>query len=101
MEILFMALALLVAGAVNIVCFAAGARIAHVKTKEQPKEIAVEGSNPVAEPAAELAAEPVQEKQHIAQEPEEPDIKRQRMDAILRNIERYDGTADGQESIPE
>lgn len=97
MEILFMALALLVAGAVNIACFVAGARIAHVKAKEQPKEITVAGSNPVAEPAA----EPVQEKQHIAQEPEEPDIKRQQRDAILRNIERYNGTAEGQESIPE
>ena len=97
MENLFMVLALLVAGAVNIACFTAGARIAQVKTKEQPKGISVAGSNTVVKPAT----EPVQEKQHMAQEPEEPDIKRQRRDAIWRNIERYDGTANGQESIPE
>lgn len=52
-------------------------------------------------PAPVMPAEPVEEPVEAVQEiPEQPEDKQSRFEAIMRNIDRYDGTAEGQEDVP-
>lgn len=76
---------LLVMGAVNIACFMIGARVGQKVTKGE--EIQLPTVNPM-----ELVQE--QREKRAAQE------ERNKLDTIQRNIERYDGTAYGQEDVP-
>ena len=78
-------LLLLVMGAVNIACFMIGARVGQKVTKGE--EIKLPTVNPM-----ELVQE--QREKRAAQE------ERNKLDTIQRNIERYDGTAYGQEDVP-
>lgn len=78
-------LLLLVMGAVNIACFMIGARVGQKVTKGE--EVKLPTVNPM-----ELVQE--QREKRAAQE------ERNKLDTIQRNIERYDGTAYGQEDVP-
>jgi hypothetical protein len=85
METLFLALLLAVMGVTNIVSFIVGAKV--VQTVQKGEDIKVPSVNPlqaVREREAKREAKREQEK----------------LDTILRNIERYDGTPRGQEDVP-
>lgn len=81
MEILL----LLVAGAINILCFMIGAKVG--QTVQKGEKIEMPSVNP-------FKAE--QERQNKKQAERE----QEKLDVILRNIEGYDGTARGQEDVP-
>lgn len=78
-------IALLIMGAVNIACFVIGAKVGQQTARGEP--VAVKLPNPVAA---------VKEHRESREEARE----RSRMEAIQRNIERYDGNPGGQEEIP-
>lgn len=78
-------LLLLVMGAVNIACFMIGARVGQKVAKGE--EVKLPTVNPM-----ELVQE--HREKRAAQE------ERDKVEAILRNIESYDGTAYGQEDVP-
>ena len=78
-------LLLLVMGAVNIACFMIGAKVGQMAAKGE--EIKLPTVNP-----AELVQE--HREKRAAQE------ERDKVETILQNIERYDGTAYGQEDVP-
>ena len=79
MEILLIA----TVGTLNIVCFFIGAKIGQMVSKGQ--DIVV--PNPVTA--------------HMAhREAKEAEAEKNRLDVILGNIERYDGTDNGQEDVP-
>jgi hypothetical protein len=83
MEIVFI---LLVAGAMNITCFMIGAKVGQTVSKGE--EITI--PNPI---------EAVNE-YRVKKEAYEAAAKEQkRIDAILRNIDNYNGTAEGQEEV--
>lgn len=77
--------ALLVMGAINIACFVIGAKVGQQTAKGET--VKVELPNPVA------AVREYKQSREDARE-------RSQMEAILRNIERYDGNPGGQEEIP-
>lgn len=80
------AIILLVAGAMNVLCFIVGARIGQkVKNGE-----AIEVKAPKIKP---LKAN--RERQYD----KEADRKQKEFDAIMRNVDAYNGTAMGQEDI--
>lgn len=81
MEILL----LLVAGAINILCFMIGAKVG--QTVQKGEKIELPSVNP-------FKAE--QERQNRKQAERE----QEKLDVTLRNIECYDGTARGQEDVP-
>ena len=82
MDILMIA----VVGTLNVVCFFIGAKVG--QTVAKGKEIEVPKiDSPVAA-----------YKRHTATK--EAEAEKNRLDTILRNIERYDGTANGQEDVP-
>ena len=70
----------------NIACFFVGAKVG--QTVAKGKEIEVPKIN---SPVAAYKA-------HIATK--EAEAEKNRLDVILRNIERYDGTGHGQEDVP-
>lgn len=74
-----------VTGTLNIVCFFIGAKVG--QTVAKGKEIETPQLNPV---------ELYRKHQEKKQEEEE----KSRMETILRNIERYDGTGNHQEDVP-
>lgn len=78
-------LLLLVMGAINILCFLAGARVGQAVVNGEKVELPT--VNPI-----EAA------RSHISKK--EAQMEQDRMDVILRNIERYDGTSLGQEDVP-
>ena len=82
MDILLIA----VAGTLNIVCFFIGAKVGQTVTKGKEIEIP-KISSPV-----------TAYKNHLALK--EAEEEKNRLDIILRNIERYDGTGNGQEDVP-
>ena len=82
MDILLIA----VVSTLNIVCFFVGAKVG--QTVAKGKEIEVPKIN---SPVAAYKA-------HIATK--EAEAEKNRLDVILRNIERYDGTGHGQEDVP-
>lgn len=69
----------------NIVCFLIGAKVGQAVSKGEKVEI----------PSLDLlkAAREREAKQ-------EAELEQNRIDVILRNAERYDGTANGQEDVP-
>lgn len=69
----------------NAVCFVIGAKVA--QTVMRGKEIRLPSSNPL-------------EAVRAHREKQEARTEQSRLDAILRNIEVYDGTGRGQEDIP-
>lgn len=86
MELLLIAILIMaVTGTLNIVCFFIGAKVG--QTVAKGKEIETPQLNPV---------ELYRKHQEKKQEEEE----KSRMETILRNIERYDGTGNGQEDVP-
>lgn len=82
METLLIILAI---GALCIACFFVGAKVGQAASKGEAIEF------PKVDPL-----KPIREHQDRKQAQAEQD----RYDAILRNVERYDGTAAGQEDIP-
>lgn len=85
MDILFFALGLLVAGAVNVVCVIAGASIVQKASRGQPVQPEIpKREKPVA----------------VGKEPKEDEPGRKRREVILENIERYNGSPDGQKNVP-
>ena len=81
MDILLIA----VVGTLNIVCFLIGAKVG--QTVAKGKDIEVPFKSPF------KAYEERQERKEAEKE-------QQKLDAIIRNLERYDGTDSGQEDIP-
>ena len=77
------ALTILVTGALCIACFFVGAKVGQKVSKDEPLQI----PSPV-----------TAYKAHI--EAKEVEAEKNKLDVILGNIERYDGTARGQEDVP-
>ena len=82
MDILLIA----VVGTLNIVCFFVGAKVGNAVAKGKDIEV------------PKIPSPITAYKAHIATK--EAEIEKNRLDIILRNIERYDGTANGQEDVP-
>lgn len=81
MEVLLLA----VMAASNILCFMIGAKVGQQVAKgEEVKLPTVNPIQAIKEREAKKAAQAEQE----------------RIDAVMRNVERYDGTSNGQEDIP-
>jgi uncharacterized protein YneF (UPF0154 family) len=78
-------LLILTVGALNVVCFFIGAWVGS-KTKKG-EDIKLPAINPI---------EAVRE--HYAKK--EAEYNQDRIDTIMRNIESYDGTSNGQEDVP-
>ena len=85
MEILLFALGLAVAGAVNVACFIAGARVCQKVAQGQPAKPEL--------PKREKTAP-------VLQEQKEDDRERKRRETVLENIECYDGSPYGQKDVP-
>lgn len=69
----------------NIVCLIVGAKVG--QTVSKGKDIEVPTINPM-----KIYREHVEKK--------EAETEKHRLDTILRNIDRYDGTGSGQEDVP-
>lgn len=78
-------LLLLVMGAVNVACFVIGAKVGQASVKGE--KIETPNINPM---------QAVRDRQHRKEE----QMKQDRLDTIMRNIESYDGTSRGQEDVP-
>ncbi len=76
-------LTILVVGTLNIACFLIGAKVGQMVSRGE--EIKIES------PA---------EKRIERQEKKANRTEQDRINAILRNVERYDGTSAGQEDVP-
>ena len=81
MEILL----ILTVGTLNVVCFFVGAKVGQKVSKGEPVEVKI--PNPM---------------QAIREREDKREAKREqdRIDTIIRNIENYDGTGNGQEDVP-
>mgnify|MGYP003440827854 FL=1 len=82
MDILLLA----VVGTLNVVCFFIGAKVGQAVSKGKEIE------------APKIPSPMTAYKNHIATK--EAEAEKNRLDVILRNIERYDGTGNGQEDVP-
>lgn len=82
--IAFIALVAIV-GTLNVVCFFVGAKVGQMVTKGE--DVSIDIPNPV---------------EIVREHTERREIEREqdRLDVIMRNIERYDGSANGQEEVP-
>lgn len=80
-------LALAVMGIVNILCFVIGAKVG--QTVQQGKDIELE--LPTVSPTESIR------KHHARKEAQK---EQERIDTIMRNIEGYDGTSNGQQKVP-
>lgn len=78
-------LLLMVMGLTNIACFIIGARVGQAVAKGEKIE------TPTVNP---MKAYREHEAKKVAQ------AEQDKIDVIMRNIERYDGTSNGQEDIP-
>ena len=78
-------LLILVAGAVNVLCFFIGAKVGQTVAKGET--IKTPEVNPIKA-----------YKEHKVQEEAEKEAKR--LEVIMQNIEAYDGTGKGQASVP-
>ena len=74
-----------IVGTLNIVCFFVGAKVGQTVAKGE--KITVPSVNPMD------AVRTHKAKKYA-------EMEQDRMDAILRNIDRYDGTPQGQEDVP-
>ena len=79
-------LLVLVVGTLNVVCFFVGAKVGQMVSKGKEIEI------------PKIPGPITAYKAHI--EAKEAEAEKNKLDVILRNIERYDGTANGQEDVP-
>ena len=79
------ALLIAVVGTLNIACFFIGAKLG--QTVSKGKDIEAPSINPV-----------TAYKRHLDQK--EAEREKNRLDVIMANIERYDGTGNGQEDVP-
>lgn len=79
-------LLMLAMGAANIACFVVGAKVGQAVSNGKKVDV--------------ILPNPVKAIQECRAE-KEADRKRSKMEAILRNIECYDGTPDGQEDVPQ
>lgn len=76
---------ILVAGALNVACFFIGAKVGQTAYKGERIELpAVDPMKPVRQREAQKEAE----------------MEQARLNAILHNIDAYDGTGRGQEDVP-
>ena len=78
-------LTIAVISTLNIVCFFVGSKVGQMVVKG--RDIELPTINPVKK-----------YKEH--KDHKEAEYEKQKMDIILKNIERYDGTANGQEDVP-
>ena len=86
MEILM----LLVAGAINLLCFVVGARVGQKSARGEEIEI----------PTPSLPSVSRLDARQSKEEMEQAKREQERFEAIMRNIEAYDGTWVGQEDVP-
>ncbi len=82
MEVLLIA----VVGTLNIACFFIGAKVGQTVAKGKEIEVPV-----IKSPMAMIQA---------YQDSKEAKKEQERVETIMRNVERYDGTANGQEDVP-
>ena len=82
MDILLIA----VVGTLNLACFFVGAKVGQAVAKGEKIE------------APKIPSPVTAYKAHKATK--EAEAEKNRLDVILRNIERYDGTGNGQEDVP-
>lgn len=79
-------LLILIVGTLNIVCFFVGAKIGQETVRGGKIQLP-------------LPKSPVQaHREHVARK--ESEMEQDRMEVILNNIDRYDGTGNGQEDVP-
>lgn len=79
------ALLLAIMGAVNILCFMVGAKVGQTVSKGEEVKL------PTVDPVKAV-------REHLDRK--EAEYEQNRIDTIMRNIEAYNGTADGQEEVP-
>lgn len=79
------ALLLAIMVAVNILCFMVGAKVGQTVSKGEEVKL------PTVDPVKDV-------REHLDRK--EAEYEQNRIDTILRNIESYNGTADGQEEVP-
>jgi hypothetical protein len=81
------ALAFAIMGITNIVCFVIGAKVGLAAKKGNDIELRLPSVNPI---------------EHIrtSQTKKEARKEQDRLEAVMRNIEGYDGTSNGQRDIP-
>lgn len=93
MEVLLLLLLLIIVGATNVVCFLIGAKVGQATAKGE--EIKLSVANPI---------EPVQEHHVQNEQQNEPqnDAEKEQewLDAVLQNVDNYDGTDQGQVDVP-
>lgn len=80
-------LAILIMGIVNVLCFIIGAKVGLAVKKDKPIEEEFRTVNPI---------EGIKNRKNRKESQKEQD----RLDAIMQNIESYDGTSIGQRDIP-
>lgn len=81
-----MEIALVIAvGVMNLLCFMYGVKVGQSVKDSEPIEV------PTVNPLEAY-------KEHKSKK--ETELEQQRIDTILRNIDRYDGTGNGQEDVP-
>lgn len=85
METIALVIALVTVSALNIVCFFVGAKVGQTVSKGE--DITMPSVNPL---------KAIRE--HNARK--EADMEQNRIETILSNIDRYDGTARGQKDVP-
>lgn len=78
-------LTIAVVGTLNIVCFFVGSKVGQMVVKGKDIEVPIKSPFKAYEER---------------QERKEAEKEQQKLDAIIRNLERYDGTDNGQEDIP-
>ena len=78
-------LMLLVTGTLNVVCFFIGAKVGQAASKGEPIEL------PKIDPLKAIRER---------EDRKEAEREQEKYEAILRNIENYDGTSRGQEDVP-
>lgn len=85
MEVLIIGIFAIVFGIMNAVCFMLGAKVGQTVSKGEKVEMPT--INPI-----KIA------KEHQAKK--EAEMEQDRLDIILRNVECYNGTSQGQEDVP-
>lgn len=85
MDALLLAIVALVVGVMNVSCFIIGAKVG--QTVSRGEEVKLPTVNPMEMHKAKEAKREAQREQ-------------ERLDTLLRNIDKYDGTSFGQEDVP-
>ena len=79
------ALLLLIMGVVNVLCFIVGAKVGQKAAKGE--EIELPNVNPL-------------KAYRERQDKREAEMEQEKVETILRNLEAYDGTSNGQKDLP-